>query len=123
MIAKGTFEVELQPQADADCPAGRMLINKTYAGDLSGSGRGQMISKRTDDGTAIYYAVEEFVGAINGKNGAFTLIHSGRMSQESQSLDVEILAGSGSGDLAKMSGSMTISQDSDGHFYELEYEL
>jgi len=102
MIAKGTFEVELQPQADADCPAGRMLINKTYAGDLSGSGRGQMISKRTDDGTAIYYAVEEFVGAINGKNGAFTLIHS---------------------DLAKMSGSMTISQDSDGHFYELEYEL
>ena len=123
MIAKGTFEVDLQPQADADCPAGRMTINKTYAGDLSGSGRGQMISKRTDDGTAIYYAVEEFVGSIDGKNGAFTLIHSGRMSQDSQSLDVEILAGSGSGELAKITGSMTISQDSDGHIYELKYEL
>jgi hypothetical protein len=81
MTVTGTFEVDLKPQADADTPAGRMLIDKTYSGDMTGSGKGQMISKRTESGIAVYYAIEEF------------------------------------------SGSMTITQDSTGHSYELTYEL
>ncbi|MDH3275157.1 MAG: DUF3224 domain-containing protein [Gammaproteobacteria bacterium] len=123
MTAKGTFEVDLRPQADGDSPAGRMLIDKTYSGDLAGSGKGQMISKGTECGTAVYYAIEEFSGALKGKAGAFTLIHKGHMSRDSQALDVEILEGSGSGELEEISGSMTITQDSAGHTYELLYEL
>jgi hypothetical protein len=123
MIAKGTFEVDLQAQADRDFPAGRMLIDKTYPGDMSGSGKGQMISKRTESGTAVYYAIEEFSGSVQGKSGAFTLIHKGHMSAESQSLDINILEGSGSGELENISGRMAITQDSDGHSYELVYEL
>ncbi len=123
MTAKGTFEVDLQPQADVDSPAGRMVIDKTYSGDMTGSGVGQMISKRTEGGAAVYYAIEEFSGSVNGKDGAFTLIHKGYMAQESQALDVEILEGSGSGELEDISGSMAITQDSNGHSYELTYEL
>ena len=123
MTAKGTFEVDLQPQADAESPAGRMVIDKTYSGDMSGSGKGQMISKRTEGGTAVYYAVEEFSGSVNGKNGAFTLVHKGHMTKDSQALDVEILDGSGSGELEGISGSMVITQDSSGHAYELTYKL
>ena len=123
MIAKGTFEADLQPQADADFPAGRMVIDKTYSGDITGSGKGQMISKRTEGGAAVYYAVEEFSGSVEGKNGAFTLIHKGHMTKESQTLDVEILDGSGSGELEGISGAMVITQDSNGHAYELSYKL
>jgi len=123
MTAKGIFEVDLQPQSDGDFPAGRMLIDKTYSGDMTGSGKGQMISKRTESGTAVYYAIEEFSGTVQGKNGAFTLIHKGHMFAESQSLDIKILAGSGGGELDNISGSMAITQDSDGHSYELVYEL
>ena len=123
MTARGIFEVDLQPQADAGSPAGRMVIDKTYSGDMTGSGKGQMISKRTEGGTAVYYAVEEFLGSVNGKSGAFTLIHKGHMTKESQTLDVEILEGSGSGELENISGSMAITQDSNGHTYELMYEL
>lgn len=123
MTAKGTFEVDLQPQADADSPAGRMVIGKTYSGDMTGSGKGQMISKRTAGGAAVYYAVEEFSGSVNGRSGAFTLIHKGHMTKDSQTLDVEILDGSGSGELENISGSMTITQDSNGHAYELMYKI
>jgi len=123
MTATGTFEVDLQPQADGDSPAGRMVIDKTYSGDMSGSGKGQMISKRTESGAAVYYAIEEFSGSVKGKNGAFTLLHKGHMSAESQSLDIEILKGSGSGEFENISGSMAITQDSTGHSYELAYEL
>jgi hypothetical protein len=123
MIATGTFEVDLLPQADVEFPAGRMVIDKIYSGDMAGSGKGQMISKRTEGGTAVYYAVEEFSGSVKGRAGAFTLIHKGQMSKESQSLDVEILQGSGSGELENITGTMAITRDANGHAYELVYEL
>ena len=123
MSAKGKFEVNLEPQKDEDAPAGRMIIKKTYSGDLIGSGVGQMISKRTDGGSAVYYAIEEFAGKVNGKSGAFTLIHKGFMSKESQSLDVVILEGSGEGELKNITGTMSIVQDGGNHTYELNYKL
>ncbi len=100
-----------------------MLIEKSYLGDMSGSGIGQMISKRTENGTAVYFAVEEFSGSVKGKNGGFTLLHKGQMSKESQSLEVTILEGSGSGELQSITGSMLIIQDAGGHKYELTFEL
>jgi hypothetical protein len=123
MIVKGTFEVDLTPQEDIEFPAGRMLIQKTYLGDMIGSGTGQMISKRTDNGVAVYYAIEEFSGSVKGKTGGFTLVHKGYMSKESQSLEVTILEDSGSGELQNISGSMLIVQDSNGHGYEITFEL
>jgi hypothetical protein len=123
MSANGTFEVDLTPQQDDGYPAGRMLIKKTYQGDMNGSGIGQMISKRTENGVAVYYAVEEFSGSVKGKSGGFTLDHKGHMSKESQSLEVTILEGSGSGELQNISGSMLIVQDASGHSYVLTFEL
>ena len=123
MTANGTFEVDLTPQEDVKSPAGRMLIKKTYLGDMNGSGIGQMISKRTENGTAVYYAIEEFSGSVNGKRGGFTLVHIGHMSKASQSIEVTILEGSGRGGLQDISGSMLIVQDPNGHRYELTFEL
>ena len=123
MSANGSFEVELVPQTDVDAPAGRMLMNKSYDGGMQGSGVGQMISKRTEGGAAAYYAIEEFTGSVDGRSGAFTLVHQGYMSADTQSLDVSILDGSGSGDLTTISGSMSIIQDASGHKYVLDYTL
>jgi hypothetical protein len=99
-----------------------MIIDKKYSGDLLGSGIGQMISKRTA-GSSAYYAIEEFKGSVNGKNGSFTLTHSGFMSEDAQSLEVLILDGSGEGELKDISGSMSIIQDDGNHSYVLEYKL
>jgi hypothetical protein len=82
-----------------------------------------MISKRTDNGVAVYYAIEEFSGSVKGKAGGFTLVHKGYMNKASQSLEVTILEGSGSGELQNVSGSMLIVQDSNGHKYEVTFEL
>ena len=123
MLVVGTFEVELEPQKDERGPVGRMLITKKYTGGLVGSGIGQMISKRTENGVAVYSAIEEFEGTLNGKEGAFTLIHQGYMSTASQSLDVQILEGSGTGELQSISGELSIIPKEDGHDYELKYNL
>jgi len=123
MSASGIFEVNIEPQKDENAPVGRMLINKKYTGDIEGTGIGQMISKRTDSGTAVYFAIEEFQGVVDGKTGAFTLVHNGYMSSEDQSLDIKILEGSGRGELGNISGSMEIIQDEGEHRFVLQYEL
>lgn len=123
MSASGTFEVHLEPQKDDHAPAGRMVISKTYTGSLEGTGKGQMISKRTSSGVAVYSAIEEFDGKLDGKKGGFTLIHNGYMSSEGQSLEVKILEGSGSGQLENISGELEITQKDGAHEYELRYEL
>lgn len=123
MFASGAFEVQLDPQQDDHAPAGRMIISKTYTGALEGTGKGQMISKRTSNGVAVYSAIEEFDGKVDGKKGGFTLIHNGYMSSEGQSLEIKILKGSGSGQLEKISGEFEIIKKDGAHEYELKYEL
>ena len=123
MTSEGTFDIGLAPQDDAGHPAGRMLIDKTYSGGMTGRGTGQMISKRVHNGPSVYFAVEEFTGSVDGLSGAFTLLHRGFMDQQAQSLDITILEGSGSGGLAGVSGSMQITQEEGVHQYSLEYEL
>lgn len=113
----------MTPQQDDDAPVGRFILNKTYEGDLKGTAVGQMISKRIENGPAAYYAIEEVSGTLDGKSGAFTLMHKGYMDSETQSMEIEILKGSGSGELASILGSLTIIQTEGVHNYELEYEL
>lgn len=119
----GSFDVAMEPQKDSDAPVGRMLIKKQYSGGLSGSGIGQMLSKHTESGIAIYVAIEEFEGSLGGKVGSFTLVHNGFMTADSQTLEVKILQGSGSDELENISGSMEISQADGGHQYTLTYQL
>ena len=123
MTASGSFDVKLDPQKDETAPAGRMIINKQYSGGLAGEGVGQMLSKRTESGVAVYAAIEEFSGTVDGKKGAFTLIHNGYMTSESQTLKIEIIEGSGSGELKNISGELSITQVDGTHNYELNYKL
>ncbi|WP_068547743.1 DUF3224 domain-containing protein [Thalassotalea crassostreae] len=123
MTISGLFDVNLEPQTDEKAPAGRLLISKKYHGDMQGSGSGQMLSKRTEGGAAAYCAIEEFSGSVAGKHGAFTLIHTGFMDGAAMSLDIKILAGSGQGELANITGSMEIIQQDGEHQYVLNYAL
>ncbi|MFQ3245758.1 MAG: hypothetical protein ACI9SP_002406 [Arenicella sp.] len=119
----GSFDVIMEPQQDRDTPVGRMLIKKQYSGGLSGSGLGQMLSKRTERGTALYLEIEEFEGSLDGRVGSSTLVHNGFMSAEAQRLEVKILQDSGSGELKNISGSMEINQADGGHQYTCSYQL
>ena len=123
LTAKGGFEITLEPQADAASPIGRMLINKIYAGDIKGQGIGQMLSKRTEGGVAVYCAIEEVEGSVDGKTGAFTLLHNGYMSNERQTLEIQIVQGTGTVELTNIRGTLEITQSEDGHRYELSYSL
>jgi hypothetical protein len=74
-------------------------------------------------GSAGYVAIETVTGALNGKKGSFMLQHSGTMNNGQQSLSINVIPGTGTGELTGISGSMRIIIDKGKHSYELDYSL
>jgi len=126
--ASGTFEVMLTPQGSDDkaegATLGRMSIDKEFRGDLEGTSKGEMLTAATDvKDSAGYVAIERVAGSLSGRKGSFALQHSGTMTRGTPQLTITVVPDSGSGELAGLSGRMTI-QIADGkHSYELEYTL
>lgn len=129
MIAKGTFIVDIQPmdafvQGKAGIQFYRMSISKTFHGDLLGTSQGEMLSAITNvQGSAGYVALEQVEGTIEGKHGTFVFQHYGLSRQEHQSLILEVVPDSGTGQLESITGKMTIIIVGGDHKYEFEYSL
>lgn len=125
MHASGTFDVKLTPQEpeeNSDATLGRLLIDKQFQGDLEGASKGQMLTAGTVvEGSAGYVAIERVSGTLHGRNGSFTLQHSGAMTRGAPQLTVTVVPDSGSGQLVGLAGKMTIKIAEGKHFYEFEY--
>jgi general stress protein 26 len=124
----GTFDVKLTPQGVGDqaegTSLGRMTIDKTYFGPLAGTGRGEMLSALTPiKDSAGYVAVERVNGALDGQKGTFILQHNGMMTRGAQQLTITVVPDSGTGELAGITGTMTVRIERGKHFYEFEYAL
>jgi Protein of unknown function (DUF3224) len=126
--AQGTFEVKMVPQP-ADDPAGdaslgRMSIDKQFRGDLEGTSKGQMLSAMTSiKGSAGYVAIEKVTGTLQGRAGSFVLQHSGTMNRGVPQLIVTVVPDSGTDELAGLTGTLTIINQSGKHSYDFEYSL
>lgn len=125
--AAGTFEVTLTPQAQdergADTP-GRMLIDKRFHGELSGTSLGQMLALRSPvAGSAGYVAMERVTGTLAGRSGSFALQHSGSMDRGASSLSIHVVPDSATGQLEGLSGRMDIQITDGQHFYTFDYQL
>ena len=127
MHASGEFDVTLSPrapEAGQESSIGRLVLDKHYHGDLDGPSRGDMLSNQTEStGAAVYVALERFTGVLRGKRGSFALAHLGTMTPQEQKLDVIIVPGSGTDELAGISGTMSIKIENKKHFYEVNYTL
>ena len=128
--ATGPFDVKITPQDQPDQAAGtslgRMLVEKTFHGDLAGAGRGQMLTFGADEvkGSAVYVLIERVTGTLGGKAGAFVLHHSAVMDRGQPSMSIRVAPDSGSGELKGLTGDLTIRIEPGGaHFYDFAYSL
>lgn len=126
--ASGSFAVTVTPQAaDAgvgDPAIGRMALHKAFDGPLSGIARGQMLATRTDTpGSAGYVALDRFEGRLDGREGGFSLQHSGTMDRGAATLSIHVIPDSGTGALAGLRGTLGIRIDAGAHYYDFDYTL
>jgi hypothetical protein len=126
MRASGAFEVQIAPQAQDQAEGStlsRMSLDKQFHGDLVGTGKGEMLTAGTDTGSAVYVAIERVTGTLHGRAGTFVLLHNGTMTHDSQQLTITVVPDSGSGQLAGLSGNLTINIVDGKHLYDFEYSL
>jgi uncharacterized protein len=125
--ASGPFEVTLNPQVDekvGDPTVGRMSIDKQFHGDLEAISKGQMLTAMTETkGSAGYVAIERVTGTLKGRSGSFALQHTGTMDRGVPQLSVTVVPDSGTGQLAGISGKMSINIVNGKHSYEFDYAL
>ena len=125
-IARGPMEVSIEaepPYLEQDgLTLSRNVVRKEFSGDVVGASKAQMLAAFTGTpGSAGYVAIEHFAGSVHGKSGSFVLQHSGVMSKGDGQLAVTIVPDSGAGELAGISGTLTINNDEGGHSYVLDY--
>ena len=102
-----------------------MTIDKQFHGDLEGTSKGQMLTGMTEvKGSAGYVAIEKVTGTLKGRSGSFILQHTGVMNRNVPQLTITVVPDSGTGQLAGLTGSLTIKIAPDGkHSYDFEYTL
>ena len=129
MQAIGEFEVNLQPldiyaKGGEGAGLGRMSIDKTFYGDLLATSQGEMLTAMTGvEGSAGYVAIEQVSGALQGKLGTFVLQHFGLANRGKNSLILEVVHDSGTGELVNLSGEMSIKIEGGKHLYVFDYTL
>ena len=128
--ATGTFKVDMKPLSDSagdsssDARLGRMSLDKTFEGDLVGTGKGEMLTAMTaTKGSAGYVAIERVTGTLHGRRGSFVFQHTGTMDRASPSLSISVVPDSGTGELAGLSGSFKIDIVGGAHNYVFSYSL
>lgn len=109
---------------------GGLTLSKTFTGAIEGGSTVEMLYTRTpgEDGSfagAGYVALERISGSVNGRRGSFALLHISTVVGNEPPLSRYLISpGSGTGDLAGLSGVGLITIDDDGtHTLHLDYEL
>jgi len=130
--ASGSFEVTVQPLANAEVSSdpmlGRFLLIKKFSGDLDATARGQMLSAGTvaqglGKGSAGYVAIDQVTGTLGGRKGGFILQHSGCMNRGASTLSIHVVPDSGTGELAGLTGTLSINIVDGKHFYDFLYSF
>jgi hypothetical protein len=127
--ATGAFEVKLVPVGNDSTPEGpnlgRMSLDKTFTGDFTGVGKGEMITAAglAVKESAAYSAVERLTGALHGKKGSFALQHTGVMDRGKPSLNITVVPDSGTGELVGLTGKMDIIIEGKQHKYVFDYSM
>jgi hypothetical protein len=126
--AEGTFDVKMTPlpadDAAAGAPISRYSGVKQFHGDLDGTSKVEMLAAGDPaKGAAGYVAIEYVTGSLQGHTGSFALQHLGTMEGGSNKLSINVVPGTGTGELTGIAGTFNIVIASGKHSYTFDYTL
>jgi Protein of unknown function (DUF3224) len=126
--ARATFvnaTYDEEPYDDRDgIVLGRIRISRTFEGDLAAESSAELLTARTEAGSAAYVALDLIVGRLGDRSGSFVLSHHGTVSAAGAATSASVVPDSGTGELAGLRGRGSISVAEDGtHTLMLDYEF
>lgn len=119
-----TFTVDLTPAENLPGAADRFDLAKTWTGALDGTSHGVMLTSGDPaGGSASYVATEIFEGTLDGRTGTLALQQLAIMAAGDPELLYVIAPGSGTGELAGLTGTLTIGTIHDDGRHEVTLEV
>ena len=101
----------------------RVHISRTFSGDLEGSSTAELLISKSEGGGG-YVGHDAITGALRGKTGSFVFQHSGLIGPEGVTNTGTIVPGTGTDELAGITGEGTMLADDEGnHTLRLDYQL
>jgi hypothetical protein len=101
----------------------RVHISRTFTGDLEGESTAELLIAKSEGGGG-YAGHDRITGTLAGKSGGFVFQHTGLMGPEGITNTGTIVPGTGTGELAGITGDGTMLADAKGnHTLTLDYEL
>ena len=102
----------------------RTRVVKAFRGAIEGESTAELLMAVAGEDSAAYVGLERFTGRVNGRQGSFVYLHTATAVGGSRSASWPVLAGSGTGELAGISGQLRIDNLPDGgHVVTLDYDL
>jgi hypothetical protein len=113
-----------EPYGEADgAEVSRVHISRTFTGDLDGESTAELLIAKSEGGGG-YVGHDRITGTLQGRTGGFVFQHTGLMGPAGVTNTGVIVPGTGTGELAGISGEGAMLADEDGkHTLTLEYEL
>ena len=110
--ATGEFELaswneETYKTLGGDRKLTRASVSQTFRGDVAGEGSVQWLMSYGDDGTAHFVGLQLVDGAVHDSKGTFVLETTGDFDGKVAKWKATVVPGSGTGDLAGISGEGT----------------
>ncbi len=126
--ATGSFEI-LDGADDpiAELDGGLKLTHASgtqrFSGDIEGDGSIDWLMLYRSDKTAHFVGLQRITGSVGGRRGSFVLAAEGDHDGSASTITWDVVADSGTGDLAGIHGSGRMVAPGKTGTYELEYEL
>lgn len=102
-------------------------VTDDYDGDVVGTGtlRYLLAYDADPNGVCRFTGMERVVGTVGGRNGSFVLRHTGTYGGDGLKAQVVVLEGCGTGELATLRGSGTVTAAPGDHraAYTLDYQI
>jgi len=105
-----TFEGKTWDESAYDEPDGlpklaRVSATNTYSGGIEGTGTVEYLMMYQDSGTASFVGLERITGRIGERAGSFVVQHTGNYKDQTATVSLTVVQGSGTGELAGLRGS------------------
>ena len=129
MLTNATFKILSWDEKSFDEPEDgpkltRAHVRKSFHGDLSGTGNLMYVMTYLNSEEASFTGFEKVVGSLGGRTGSFVLRHTGSYDGEKATSEYEVVPGSGTGELAGLSGTGGFSAGhAEEHDMTFDYEV
>lgn len=106
---KNIFEIESWDESpylefDSGAKHSRAKLKKKYSGTLTGEGALEYLMAYNESGAAHFTGIEYFEGEVDGKAGAFSIVHDGIFEGGVVSSTFRIIEGSQTAALTQLNG-------------------